>query len=150
MMQFFSDNLWLIWLLVGLLCLIAELGFGDMFLLCFAIGSVCSAIAAALGMGLMGQIFTLVVFSILSVCFVRPVALRYLHKGEDKRVSGTEALIGRIGEVSEDIPAGGYGRVKIDGDDWKSVSTASTGLPRGAKVRVVSMESIILTVEPAD
>ncbi len=46
---------------------------------------------------------------------VRPIALKYLHQGTDKRLSNVDALIGREGKVTDTIEAGGYGRVKIDG-----------------------------------
>jgi membrane protein implicated in regulation of membrane protease activity len=55
--------------------------------------------------------------------------------------------MGRIGRVSQQIEKGGYGRVAIDGDDWKSVSADGETIEDGASVRVVGRESIILTVE---
>ena len=61
--------------------------------------------------------------------------------------SNADAIIGRKAKVSQDIPANGYGRVAIDGDDWKA--TASTDIKKGDTVTIVTRESIILTVEPA-
>ena len=58
----------------------------------------------------------------LSIFLLRPVAIKYLHQSKDKRVSNAEALIGREGKVTDTIEAGGYGRVKIDGDSWKAQS----------------------------
>jgi len=55
-----------------------------------------------------------------------------------------------VGRVSEPIEAGGYGRVAIDGDDWKSTSVDGVAIDKGTRVRVVKMDSIILTVEPID
>lgn len=57
--------------------------------------------------------------------------------------------MGRIGRVSEAIEQGGYGRVAIDGDDWKAVSADGSYIPLGQNVRVVGRESIIITVEKA-
>ena len=51
-------------------------------------------------------------------------------------------------EVVETVKAGGYGRVAIGGDDWKAVSSSSDEIPVGTRVRVVKVESIIITVEP--
>lgn len=147
MIDYFMQHLWQLWALVSLVCLILELTNGDFFILCFAIGGVFSAIAAALGLGGVSQIIAFAVFTVLSLIFVRPVALRYLHRGEDKRVSNADALMGRIGVVSETIVAGGYGRVAIDGDDWKAVSVDGGPVDKGGKVKVVGRESIIITVE---
>jgi membrane protein implicated in regulation of membrane protease activity len=58
-------------------------------------------------------------------------------------------MVGKEGRVSEDIIAGGYGRVAIDGDDWKARSIDGSAIAQGARVRVVKMDSIIATVEPA-
>ena len=46
MIQYFFENLWLAWLLVGLLCLVLELTNGDFFIICFAIGGVVAAIVS--------------------------------------------------------------------------------------------------------
>jgi membrane protein implicated in regulation of membrane protease activity len=82
-----------------------------------------------------------------SIFQVRPFALRYLHRGEDNRVSNADAIIGQTGRVSETITAGGFGRVALSGDDWKAVASGPEELPVGTHVRVVGRESIIITVE---
>lgn len=145
--DYFMQHLWQLWVLISLACLILELTNGDFFIMCFAIGGVFSAIAAALGFGGIVQVIVFALFTVLSLMFVRPVALRYLHRGEDKRVSNADALLGRIGVVSEAVKEGGYGRVAIDGDDWKAVSADGMAIEKGDKVRVVGRESVIITVE---
>jgi membrane protein implicated in regulation of membrane protease activity len=79
--------------------------------------------------------------------FVRPVALRYLHKNDPNRVSNADALLGRTGKVTEDIKAGADGYVKIDGDMWKAISKSESDIPAGTTVRVIGRESTIITVE---
>ena len=140
MIDYFASHLWQLWALVSFICLILELTNGDFFIMCFAIGGVCAAIASALGVGFYGG---------LLVWLVRPTALKYLHKNADERVSNADALMGRIGRVSETIEAEGYGRVAIDGDDWKAVSANGGRIEKGANVKVVGRDSIIITVEPA-
>ena len=56
-------------------------------------------------------------------------------------------IIGKTAVVTERIEDGGYGRVKIDGDDWKAQTTDGTSAEVGEKVRIESFESIILTVK---
>ena len=63
-------------------------------------------------------------------------------------MSNADAIIGRTGEVTEAIKAGGYGRVKLDGDDWKAQSDCAADLEIGTKVRIVGRESIIIKVVP--
>ena len=85
----------------------------------------------------------------LSIFFVRPKLAKLLHGKRRERLSNADALMGRIGRVSEAIEQGGYGRVAIDGDDWKAVSADGSYMPLGQNVRVVGRESIIITVEKA-
>ena len=76
--------------------------------------------------------------------------MKKLHKPHRERLSNAEAMIGQTGRVSEPIEAGGYGRVAIDGDDWKAKSVDGSAIAKDTRVRVVKMESIIITVEPID
>ena len=147
MIEYFVSNMWQMWVIIAVICLILELMNGDFFIMCFAIGGVCSSIAAAVGGNIYVQLAVFAITSVLSLFFVRPAALRYLHKNEDSRVSNADALIGQTGRVSEPIVADGFGRVAIDGDDWKALSIDGQPIEKDARVRVVSRESIIITVE---
>lgn len=146
MIEYLASNLWLVWTVVMLVCLILEVSSGDFFITCFAIGALVTIFPALLGVPLWAQILVWAVCSVLSIKLVRPCLLRLLHKGGEHRLSNADALIGQVGKVSQAIPAQGAGRVQLDGDDWKAVSTGEA-LPVGTKVRIVSRESIILTVE---
>ena len=145
MIEYFLQNMWQVWGIIAVLCLILELSSGDFFIICFSIGAVFAIIGAIVGLNVYWQIFIFAVFSLLSVLFVRPVALRWLHKNDPNRASNADALIGRTGKVTEAIKVGGNGYVQIDGDMWKAVSTAD--IPVGTTVRVVGRESTIITVE---
>ena len=148
MIDYLTSNLWLFWTIIGVVCLILELSSGTFFILCFAIGAVFSLISSLVGITSFGlQVLIFSVFSALSIFFVRPFALKYLHKGEDKRLSNADAIIGRIGTVSQDIVANGFGRVQIDGDDWKAVSIDGLPIASGEKVEIVKLDSIIVTVK---
>ena len=149
MIDYFAANLWQLWVLVTVVCLILELTSGDLFILCFSIGALVTAVLSAFGLDFYGQLAVFVVASVLSLLFVRPSLVRRLHGRKKERLSNADALIGRIGRVSEAIEQGGYGRVAIDGDDWKAVSSDGTYVPMGQNVRVVGRESIIITVEKA-
>lgn len=150
MIDYFAANLWQLWALVAIVCLILELTNGDFFIMCFSIGAVCAAISSALGLGFYGGLMVFAACSVLSIFFVRPFALKYLHRNDGGRLSNADALIGRVGRVSEAIEAGGYGRVAIDGDDWKATSVGGMAIQTGCKVRVVGRDSIIITVESVD
>lgn len=149
MIDYFAANLWQLWALVVIVCLILEITSGDFFILCFSIGALVSAVIAAVGGSFAVQLEIFAVVSVLSLFFIRLRLVKRLHGTRRERLSNADALIGRVGKVSEAIENNGYGRVAIDGDDWKAVSVDGSYVPLGQKVRVVGRESIIITVEPA-
>ncbi len=147
MLDYFTQHLWQMWAILAVVCLILELTAGDFFIICFSIGAVFACIADALGASILLQLAVFAVFTLASIFYVRPFACRYLHHGEDKRVSNAEALIGRKGRVVETVKADSFGRVQIDGDVWKAVTNEPQDIPEGSTVCVISRESTIITVE---
>ena len=147
MIEYLAQHLWQMWAIVAVVCLILELMAGDFFIICFSIGAVFAAITAAVGGGIYWQLLMFAIFTMISLFWVRPFAQRYLHKGEDNRVSNADALLDRQGRVVEAVKADGFGRVQIDGDIWKAVTNETADIPEGSHVRVVGRESTIITVE---
>ena len=147
MIEYLAQHLWQMWAVIAVVCLILELTAGDFFIICFSIGAVFAAIMAAVGGGIYLQLLMFAVFTLISLFWFRPFAQRYLHKGEDNRVSNADALLGRQGRVVETVKADGFGRGQIDGDIWKAVTNETADIPEGRNVRVVGRESTIITVE---
>lgn len=146
MIEYLLANMWQVWAVLAVLGLILELTSGDFFIMCLAIGSAGAAITAPFA-NLYWQIGVFAVVSLFSLFQVRPFVLRYLHNNEEKRVSNADALLGRKGRVSETIPAGGFGYVAIDGDQWRAVAANDEEIAEGTRVKIVSRESTIVTVE---
>ena len=147
MLSYFAQNLWQVWLLVSIICLILELTNGDFFIFCFAIGGIGGLAISLFTDSLSWQIIIFAIVSVLSLFFIRPVMLRYFHKKGHERKSNAEALIGRIGKVTDAIPENGYGYVQIDGDSWKAHTPDGQSVEVGMKVKVLNMDSIIITVK---
>lgn len=148
MIDYLSQNLWLLWVIITFVCLIMELSSGDFYVTCFAIGAIVRVVAAVAGLPFWAQVVVWAVCSVLSIWLIRPHLVQAIHRGADHRKSNAEALIGQMGEVSQNIMAGGYGRVKLDGDDWKAEAPSEhEDVVVGTKVRIVGRESIILQVE---
>ena len=137
MIDYFSQHLWQLWTLIGVICLILELTSGDFFIMCFSIGAFITAV-----------VIVFAVASLLCLLFVRPLALKYFHRKDEDRPSNVDAMVGRKGVVTETIEAGGFGRVKIDGDSWKACSENDEAIGKGERVEVVAINSTIITVKP--
>ena len=146
MIEYLLANMWQVWAVLAVLGLILELTSGDFFIMCLAIGAAGAAITAPFA-NLYWQIGVFAVVSLFSLFQVRPFVLRYLHNNEEKRVSNADALLGRKGRVSETIPAGGFGYVAIDGDQWRAVAANDGEIAAGTRVKIISRESTIVTVE---
>lgn len=137
-----------IWLIAAIVLVIVEIctaGFGS---ICFAIGAAFSAIVAGLGANLTWQIMVFAILSLLTFFFLRPVVMRFLERKSKNVKTNAEAIIGRKGIVSERIDATQHtGRVAIDGDDWKAVSEDGSAIEKGMEVKIVKLDSIIVTVK---
>lgn len=146
-----KTELAILWGIVCLLCIVIEMTTGSFFLLCVSVGALGALVVALLGGSFDVQVLTLAVLSALMIVFVRPLIVRLLKKSHQTRQSNVDALMGREGVVSQTIEPGRFGRVAIDGDDWKAcaVSRLDT-LEAGTAVRVVGRESLIITVERVD
>ncbi|MBR1889891.1 MAG: NfeD family protein [Alloprevotella sp.] len=146
MIEYFAENLWLLWVIVALGLMVLELSSGDFYFTCFAIGAACAALVSLTGVALWVQVIAWAIFALLSIWLVRPALKRWLHKGERERISNADAIVGRIVEVIEPIASGEYGRVKIDGDVWRAKTEDDSAVEAGQRVRIVRRESTIVVV----
>ncbi len=134
------------WLAVALVAAIIEVSvphFGCAFV---SAGAVAAAAAAFFGFGVPAQIATFVVVMTVSLVALRSNLLGRL--GGPGVPTRTESLVGRHGQVTDDIdPTLGTGRVNVGGEDWAARSTEA--IPSGTKIRVVGADGIVLEVTRA-
>lgn len=139
---------WHIWVIIALISFIIEIFTSGFAIACLSVGGLAAAVASAFNIPLIWQIVVFAVFTLLAFIFVRPAVQKYFFKSSPGKKTNVDALVGKRGRVSSDIdPAVGYGRVAIDGDDWKAVSADGNLIGKGQTVEVVSVDSIILTVK---
>ena len=138
-----------IWLLVAAVFVLIEIFTSGFAVACFSVGCVFASILAALDLSLTWQIVAFAAGTFLAFIFIRPLVMKYLDKRtNDSNVkTNMDNVIGKFAVVTERIEENGFGRVKIDGDDWKAQTEDGTSAEVGEKMRIVSFESIILTVK---
>lgn len=140
-------EIYVVWLIVALVLLIVELFTASFGVVCFSFGAAAAGLAAYLGMATVWQLLIFSIVSFVAFVFIRPVIVKFLLKKKDEVLTNADAVVGRIGVVTEEINADkNTGRIKIDGDDWKAESSENIAV--GEKVEVMSRESIILNVKP--
>lgn len=143
-------EIWQIWLAVALVFVIVEVFTSGFAVACFSIGCVFGSIASALDMTLTWQFLLFAIGTALAFVLVRPFVMKLIKKKAEENgevLTNIDSIVGRAGTVTEKIEANGFGRVKIDGDEWKAQTNDGSSIDVGEKVTVVSFESIILTVK---
>jgi membrane protein implicated in regulation of membrane protease activity len=139
-----------IWLIVGVLLVVAELLSGEFVLLMLGGGALAAAGASLLvgGPVVGGVVFAVV--SVLLIFAVRPALRRRLERGLDPAVMHHQALLGSTAIVVARVDEHG-GRVKIGGDLWSArASDGHQAIEPGARVTVVSISGATATVVALD
>ena len=138
-------------ILLGIAFLIAEmflptfgtLGFGG--IVAFAIGALMLfrtdvpgygiPVALVVGLTLITALFVFIVSSVALKARKRPV------------VSGSEAMLGSIGEMLEDVHPSESGWARVHGERWRvHIHEGPALLARGERVRVIGRHGLMLTV----
>lgn len=142
-------TIWQIWLLIAAVFVVIEIFTSGFAVACFSVGCVFGAILAACDLSLTWQVVAFAIGTFLAFVLIRPVVMRYLDKktNNDHVKTNMDNIIGKTAVVTERIEENGFGRVKIDGDDWKAQTIDGTAAEIGEKVMIESYESIILTVK---
>jgi len=141
---------WQVWLIAGVLLLVAEMFTPGFWLACLAIGAFAAGVLALLPA--VGTTLETVVFaatSLLSMAGIRPALARRFRLGSGAGLrTNVDALIGKTGVVTERIdPAGRPGRVLVEGENWRGTSADDTVLEPGTRVSVLQVDGTTLMVE---
>jgi membrane protein implicated in regulation of membrane protease activity len=138
-MSWFADHGWLAWVGIALALGAIELASVDFVFLMLAAGALAGALAAVLGVPVVGQVLVSLAVAALALLLVRPVIKRQFTI-PDARDIGTAAQIGRSALVLSTV-TGTDGRIKLGGETWtaRTAPDTATCLP-GQEVRVVSIE----------
>ncbi|MFK3982374.1 NfeD family protein [Micromonospora sp. NPDC050397] len=138
----------LLWIVLGVLLLVAEVFTTTLVLLMFGVAALATAGVAALGAPPLAQVLVFGAVSALTVFAVRPVIRRHrrsaLESGE--KPFGTEAIEGSEALVLEQVDAG-HGVIRIDGEIWTARSyDASQVFQPGERVRVIELKGVTAMV----
>lgn len=137
---------WLVFLIVALIFLIAEIYTMTVFFLNFAAAAV---ICAVLGIGTDNYNILIPIFCILSILFIlflRP--LLNINPKKDKEHSFESQYIGQIATAITEITEFS-GRIKIYDEDWEARTTNSDApiIKKGTKVTIVRHNDLTMFVE---
>lgn len=133
---------WILWLILGVGLIIAEVFTLGFVLFWFGIGALAAAFVGLLGLGAGWQFAVFALVSITLTAMSRTIFLKYLPLGDGHDIKmGMDSLPGQVGTVtSASKGALQEGAVKVYGSTWTAFPVDETPLTEGEKVEVVSVK----------
>ena len=131
------------WIIAGLVLAVLEMIVPGMVIIWFGIAGVVTGVLAIFVRNQYIQFGVFVVLSGLMVVFSQRIARGITHA--EPELVGANRWVGVSGRVISDIRPPEFGRVKVQGEEWRA--TAAGVIPAGGTVRVVEVAGTHLVVE---
>lgn len=148
-----SDFVWILWVVLGVILIVAEIFTSGFVLLWFGAGAIAAALAALAGAGYPFQFLIFFVVSIALTAASRTIFTKYLVRDSDEGSykSGAESLPGQVGTVvSGSQGALLEGAVKVYGSTWTAYpAEGEEPLEAGSRVVVESVRGASIYVRRA-
>ena len=149
------DWTWILWTVLGLILIVAEVFTSGFVLLWFGIGALAAALAGIIGLNNLGLQF--LIFASVSIGLTaasRTIFINYFsrEKTGDSLKTGVDALLGKVGTVvSSSRGAMNEGAVKLSGSTWTAYPIeGEEPLEAGERVLIERMEGASLYVRRMD
>jgi membrane protein implicated in regulation of membrane protease activity len=141
---------WILWIVLGVILIIAETFTLGFVLFWFGIGALAAALTAFLGFGVISQFLVFAIVSIALTALSRTIFAKYYsHGDEEKFKTGIDSLPGQIGTVT--LASKGALReaaVKVYGSTWTAFPEAGEEpLAEGEKVEVIRVQGSSIYVK---
>jgi len=146
-MEIWSEP-WIIWVALGIFCVIVEIFTPGFLFLSFGIGAILTGLIALIIPSITFQILAFAVITLVVFILSRKFSKKFISSNyEDTNV---KALIGKTGKVTEKIPANEKGHVKIGGEEWVAVSKDNKEIPKDTRIIVNDIDGnkvIVTTID---
>lgn len=142
---------WLIWTIVAVVMIVAEIFISGFFIVWFGVGAIpVIAVAYFFPSNIVLQLSSYIIFSIILLLSTRKVVKKLYQSGSQENV-GANRMLGKPGVVLEEIDnATGKGLVRVEHDQWRAESEGGSQIPKGAKIEVLRVEGTRLIVKAAE
>lgn len=131
----------IIWLVVGVALMIAEIFTLGFVLFWFGIGAIAAAFAGFLGAGVGLQFLIFAIVSISLTAMSRTIFSKYLPSPGERVLTGVDSLPGKIGTVTGASKGTlNESAVKVYGSTWTAYPVDDVALTEGEKVEVVEVK----------
>lgn len=136
-----------IWLGVIVVSLVFEFLSVSMTSLWFAVGGLASLILSAVGVGIIWQVTTFSIISLVCLLSLRKLALKFLYRNKEEKTN-TESLVGKQFVLLSEIDENKLGEIKINGVVWSCKSDKF--IPANSKIEVVAIDGNKLVVKSVE
>jgi membrane protein implicated in regulation of membrane protease activity len=139
---------WVVWLIIGVLCAVAEVLTLTFVLGMIATGAAVAALVAALGASTIWQLVVFCAITAALLIFVFPIARRHRNAPPSIK-SGTERLVGTKAITLTDVNTAFGGRVRIGGETWTARPyDVDQVIPAGEWVYIKEIDGVTAVVQP--
>ena len=138
-----ENYLWVLWLVLGVVLIVAEVFTLGFVLLWFGVAAIAAAVAAIMGGGYVTQFLVFAVVSIALTAMSRTIFSNYFsHDDKNAMKSGVDSLPGKVGTVTTASKGAlSEGAVKVYGSVWTAYPVeGEKELTEGEKVEVVEVK----------
>ena len=141
------EHLWILWLALMVVFLVAEACSVSLVSLWFAVGSLGALIASTLNAPFWAQLLIFFVISGTLLACLRPFVKKFIKP--KVTATNTDSVIGSEGYVTEDIDnLSARGQVKLGGMFWSARSTSGKPICKDTKITVDRIEGVKVFVSP--
>lgn len=141
--------LWWHWLAVGLVLVLLELAApGGFYVIFFGLAAI--AVGLLVFAGVSGPLWVqLALFSILSAVFLLVFHSPLMRRMRlDRGTDDLDNFTGEPAKALDDFGPGEPGRVELRGTAWNARNGGQTPIVRGARLRVVAVDRLVVVVIP--
>lgn len=140
--------IWILWIILGVVLIIAEVFTLGFVLFWFGIGALAAAFVGFLGLGFLWQFLVFALVSSVLTAMSRTIFAKYFSHGDENAVKmGMDALPGQIGMVISDSKGAlKEAAVKVYGSTWTAFPIDDETLTEGEKVEVVRVQGASIYV----
>ena len=149
--QFMENWAWILWTILGVLLIVAEVFTAGFVLLGFGIAALAAAFAGLIGFGVSFQFLIFLIVSVVLTALSRTILDKYFTHSQELK-SGVDSLPGQIGTVvSASKGALKSGEVKVYGSVWTAYpAEGEESLTEGERVEIVRVQGASVYVRRID
>ncbi|MBR5202600.1 MAG: NfeD family protein [Clostridia bacterium] len=143
-MEFFFENLWALWVAVGVVALIIEISTAALVSIWFVPAAILTCLVSLITDSFLIQILVFIILSVIAMIISRKVYKKYIKKDKDD-VDANSKLIGKYGKTTEDTD-GLNGKVLVGDIYWKARTQNDEKIPKDQSVKIVGVEGTTLII----